>query len=191
MSDIMLFPLGAVILPEGKMRLRIFEPRYKRLVTEASKGDNTFGICLFESEPDSSSGSLSATGTLVRIVDFEALDDGLLGITVVGLKRFLIQQVRFEPDGLRIARVEWLSTWPDRDLTPNHQTLSRQLQSIYQQIPELGQLYDQCFFDNESWVAQRWLELLPLKRRQFDHLTLQPDCSQALDFLDQAIEVEK
>ncbi len=67
MSEVMLFPLGSVIFPEGKMRLRIFEPRYKRLVAQASQGDNTFGICLFERQSQDTS-VLSAIGTQVLVV---------------------------------------------------------------------------------------------------------------------------
>ncbi|SDH68989.1 hypothetical protein SAMN04488136_12486 [Vibrio xiamenensis] len=190
MSEVMLFPLGSVIFPEGKMRLRIFEPRYKRLVTQASQGDNTFGICLFERQSQDTS-VLSAIGTQVRIVDFETLDDGLLGITVVGMKRFLIRRVRQEHDGLRIAKVEWLPEWPQVSISSEFQHLADNLQRLYSEFPEIGSLYDQRFFDDGCWVSQRWLELLPLRKKQFDFLTQQSDCQTALSFLDQAIECEK
>lgn len=35
---IALFPLNTLLLPEGKMRLRLFEPRYLRMMKEASSG---------------------------------------------------------------------------------------------------------------------------------------------------------
>lgn len=44
MKEVMLFPLTSVVLPEGKMNLRIFEPRYKRMVKECSL--QNVGRCL-------------------------------------------------------------------------------------------------------------------------------------------------
>ncbi len=190
MSEIMLFPLASVILPAGKMRLRIFEPRYKRLVAQASQYNHSFGICLFERH-NATNSKLSTIGTLVRIVDFSTLEDGLLGITVVGVKRFAIKQVRVEYDGLRFAQVEWLTHWPDELLAPQYHYLSTQLQKLYREFPIIGELYDQCFFDDGCWVSQRWLELLPLPNQQFDYLAGQADCAEALLFLDRAIETEK
>ncbi|WP_438876789.1 hypothetical protein, partial [Bacillus cereus group sp. Bc247] len=84
--------------------------------------------------------------------------DGLLGVTVVGIKRFFIEQVRSESDGLRKATVRWLTNWPTTPLSDHHLLLSEQLQQIYQQFPQVGQLYSHRFFDDASWVAQRWLE---------------------------------
>ena len=88
-----------MILPEGKMRLRIFEPRYKRLVSQAMKSDGTFGICLYDREGLASGEELSQIGTL-KITDFELLEDGLLGISVTGISKFKILRVRTEHDGL-------------------------------------------------------------------------------------------
>lgn len=190
MSEIMLFPLGSVVLPEGKMRLRIFEPRYKRLVTEASKGDGTFGICLYEKDEHHPSGDLSLNGALVKIVDFESLPDGLLGITVVGIKRFATKRVRVESDGLRFAKVEFLPSWDVKSVPEEQSYISLQLQKVYTQFPQIGELYDQCFFDDASWVSQRWLELLPVNLEQFDYLVRQQDCVEAMRFLSAAIEKE-
>lgn len=190
MDDIMLFPLSSVVLPEGKMRLRIFEPRYKRLVTQALKKDGTFGICLLEKQKQSGASGLSRIGSQVRIVDFETLEDGLLGITVVGEKRFSVQSVRIEYDGLRIAQIAWLPSWQMQDLSSEQQYLALQLQRVYIKFPQIKTLYDQCFFEDASWVSQRWLELLPLPKQQFDYLARQSDCQEALRFLTTAIEPE-
>ena len=190
MSDVMLFPLGSIVFPEGKMRLRIFEPRYKRLVAQACAGDSTFGICLFEQQ-HANSNALSLMGTQVRIVDFETLDDGLLGITVVGTRRFVLKRVRQEHDGLRIAKVDWLADWPQLSMPRQFQHLADNLQHLYSEFPEIGSLYDQRFFDDGCWVSQRWLELLPLQKAQFDFLSQQSDCYAALAFLEQAFESEK
>ncbi|MCG9678077.1 LON peptidase substrate-binding domain-containing protein [Vibrio sp. Isolate24] len=188
MSEIMLFPLGSMLLPEGKMKLRIFEPRYKRLIKEASQSDGTFGICLVEQDELSASSRLSSFGSLAKIVDFELLEDGLLGVTVVGLRCFEIKRIRTEFDGLRKARIEWRTSWEFSQLSQQHEYLSEQLRNVYEQFPQLGDLYDQCFFDDASWVSQRWLELLPVPQKQFDFLLRQKDCTKALEFLSRSIE---
>ncbi|NOI29073.1 LON peptidase substrate-binding domain-containing protein [Vibrio coralliilyticus] len=188
MSEIMLFPLGSILLPEGKMKLRIFEPRYKRLIKEASQSDGTFGICLVEQDELSSIPRLSSVGSLAKIVDFELLDDGLLGVTIVGLRCFEIKRVRTEFDGLRKARVEWRTSWEFSQLSEQHKYLSDQLRTVYKQFPQLGELYDQRFFDDASWVSQRWLELLPVPQHQFDFLLRQKDCNEAIEFLSRSIE---
>ncbi len=98
MEEIMLFPLSSVVLPEGKMKLRIFEPRYQRMVAQCSKTGSGFGLCLFDSKSNKNANELSEFGTLVKIVDFETLSDGLLGITVVGIRR-----LRFAKFGLNMT----------------------------------------------------------------------------------------
>ena len=75
MNEVMLFPLTSVVLPEGKMKLRIFEPRYKRMVKECSLNNVGFGLCLVENTAASDKQSKIATvGTLVQIVDFEQVE---------------------------------------------------------------------------------------------------------------------
>ncbi|NCO47284.1 MAG: ATP-dependent protease, partial [Vibrio sp.] len=76
MKKLMLFPLASIVLPEGKMKLRIFESRYKRMVTQSSQSDSTFGICLIDNKKGNKANQLSKFGMLVKIVDFEALDNG-------------------------------------------------------------------------------------------------------------------
>ena len=189
MKEVMLFPLTSVVLPEGKMNLRIFEPRYTRMVKECSLQNVGFGVCLVGSEGDPKAvGNVSSIGTLVTIVDFETLSDGLLGITVVGEKRFTVKRIRADSDGLRHAEVEWLDNWQRPLSSPDFIFLSHQLAHVYEQFPQLGTLYQHRFYDDPSWVVQRWLELLPLDCALFERLVSAEDCLPALDFLNDAIE---
>ncbi|MFN1651089.1 LON peptidase substrate-binding domain-containing protein [Vibrio rotiferianus] len=189
MNEVMLFPLTSVVLPEGKMNLRIFEPRYKRMVKECSIQNVGFGVCLVGNDSDQrAAGNVSSIGTLVTIVDFETLSDGLLGITVVGERRFRVKRVRSDFDGLRHADVEWMENWQQPHSYPDFLHLSTQLAHVYEQFPQLGNLYQHRFYDDPSWVTQRWLELLPLDRSLFEKLVDADDCIDALTFLTHAIE---
>ncbi|MEH6452600.1 MAG: peptidase S16, partial [Psychromonas sp.] len=64
---IALFPLPIFILPGGKTRLTIFEPKYKRLVSESMSTGNGFGIC----SPNQQTISDNNIGTRVKIFDFD------------------------------------------------------------------------------------------------------------------------
>lgn len=145
MEEIMLFPLSSVVLPEGKMKLRIFEPRYQRMVAQCSKTGRGFGLCLFESKSNKNASELSEFGTLVKIVDFETLSDGLLGITVVGMHRFEILKVRVEYDGLRIATVQWLPDWPSHELLDRERFLGRNCRKCINSFRKLVS-YTVCAF---------------------------------------------
>ncbi|CAM2760946.1 LON peptidase substrate-binding domain-containing protein [Vibrio mytili] len=189
MNEVMLFPLTSVVLPNGKMNLRIFEPRYVRMVKESSRQNSGFGVCLVGNNSDPKEvGDVCSIGTLVRIVDFETLSDGLLGITVIGEKRFKVKRVRADKDGLRHAEVEWMENWQAPHELFSFYYLSQQLEYVYEEFPQLGSLYANCFYNDPVWVTQRWLELLPLDCRLFEKLAGAEDCLPALLFLNQALE---
>ena len=43
-----MFPLGGVLFPGMPLRLRVFEPRYRAMVTECLAGTPEFGVVLIE-----------------------------------------------------------------------------------------------------------------------------------------------
>ncbi len=188
MLETKLFPLSSVVLPQGRMRLRIFEPRYVRLVKECMQNNADFGICMYDSSGHQGKGMVSETGTLVTICDFEQLEDGLLGITVEGKSRFQVIQAWAESDGLRVAQVESLTDWDSTPLNSQHQYIAQQLQKVYEEFPQLGNLYDDCLWDDATWVYRRWLEILPIHCEQFDHLAGHTTPELLQHFLSQVIE---
>ena len=104
-----LFPLNTVLFPGGPLRLRIFEPRYLDMVSRCMREDTGFGVALIVAGREAGGSAQTVEiGTLARIVDFEQLDDGLLGITARGERRFRIVHVHQESDGLNVCHVEWL-----------------------------------------------------------------------------------
>ncbi|WP_176297937.1 LON peptidase substrate-binding domain-containing protein [Vibrio sp. 05-20-BW147] len=186
MSELMLFPLSSTVLPDGKMKLRIFEPRYQRMVKWCCEHNVSFGMCLVDNSQRKS--QLSSLGTEVKIVDFDALPDGLLGITVLGLRRFMSESIRIEQDGLRIATVNFLENWPQERLSAPQRFVGEQLQEVHHSFPQLGELYNECFYQDANWVARRWLEILPLSVEQFDHLAGTENCHTAMHFLSEVVE---
>jgi len=101
-QDIPLFPLRVVLFPGGRLDLQIFEQRYIDLVTPCLKTDSGFGVCLLKQGEEvirpGTQQTIHRTGTYARIVDWNSLDNGLLGITVQGAAKFRILDC-WEGDG--------------------------------------------------------------------------------------------
>ena len=101
---LVLFPLSAHLLPGGIMPLRIFEPRYQRMIAEVRERE--FALCMLDPRQPDAMRNMYPIATRVRIIDFDLLPDGLLGITVLGVERVRIVDLWQEPDGLRVGEVE-------------------------------------------------------------------------------------
>lgn len=187
-EELPLFPLTAHVLPEGRLRLRIFEPRYTRLVKHCMSAQTDFVICMFDpNESKDSNNYILPFGTAVSIIDFEMLDDGFLGITVEGKDRVQIHAHHCERDGLNMGRIERLPPWPDKSLSSDKIILSERLQEIFQVYPELGNLYEDERFDELSWLCQRWLEILPLDVHAKQQLIKQDNPLEVSEYLLQLV----
>ncbi|EKE86898.1 LON peptidase substrate-binding domain-containing protein [Idiomarina xiamenensis] len=184
-----LLPLTAHLLPGGRLKLRIFEQRYMRMVKDAMRDDASIGICMLNQQGNKSDNShIWPLGTLAKIVDFEPLPDGLLGITVAGQQRFRLKTIDTEKDQLRVGQATLLENWPDQALTREDELLRERLEEIYQTYPELCELYSQRYTDNANWLCQRWLELLPLEGATKQQLLAAESLDEVLDYLRQLIQ---
>lgn len=73
-----IFPLPVFLLPNGITRLRIFEPRYLKLVKIAST-EQGFIILLQSEKPETTD---ITWGSWVEIINFDSGEDGVLEIDV-------------------------------------------------------------------------------------------------------------
>lgn len=185
-----LFPLSAHLLPGGKMSLRIFEPRYVRMVKESLKAQQGFGICMLNSKGDKDSNQhIFPVGTYAKVVDFDMLDDGLLGITVEGEFLFSIDDIETEKDGLRVGSVHRIEAWHAENFQDSKDTaLQERLVQIIASYPELHALYAEPPVYDMSWVVYRWLELLPIKAADKQQLLEQGDPNVVVDYLSALID---
>jgi Lon protease-like protein len=77
-----LFPLELVLLPGELVPLHIFEPRYRKLLSDCLAGDRRFGIV---------TGAVpGAVGTIAGIRGSQALPDGRAHLVVQGEHRFRV-----------------------------------------------------------------------------------------------------
>jgi Lon protease-like protein len=125
-----LFPLKTILFPDGHLPLQVFEVRYLDLVKRCIAKGEEFGVVslLDGSEvrvPDQHE-TLSACGTMARILDWSAPLPGLLQISCIGTTRFQVKSAEQLKHGLWMAEVEEVAedmvvpsrassrTWPMR-----------------------------------------------------------------------------
>lgn len=159
--DLPLFPLNAVLFPAGPLPLRIFEPRYLDLVSQCLREQSGFAVVLLgEGEEASAATSFAATGTEARIVDFDRLEGGLLGISCIGRERVRIVEAWREPDGLNRGRVLDIAADP---VVPVPQDKAWLMEIVQQVLPEADAIYRLVERrDDAGWISNRLAELLPL-----------------------------
>ncbi len=163
-TDLPLFPLRTVLFPGGLLPLRIFEPRYVDMIGRCMREGQPFGVLLIVDGAEAGSvAQLASVGSGARIVDFETLDDGLLGILCRGERRFRLLQQRTQPDGLYVGQVRWLSDPPHTPLEDARRPLGNVLRKVIGEYGELAR-HLQPDFGDAGWVANRFAELLPLSR---------------------------
>lgn len=103
-----IFPLKTVLFPGMPMPLRIFEPRYKKMIGECLAGSGNFGVVLIkEGEEVGPPAEPFEVGTEAKIIKAERMDDGQLFIIVSGQRRFKIVKM-LEPEPYLSAEVVFL-----------------------------------------------------------------------------------
>ncbi|GGO63325.1 LON peptidase substrate-binding domain-containing protein [Bowmanella pacifica] len=185
-KPVALFPLSAHLLPGGRLSLRIFEPRYLRMVKEACAAQRDFAVCMLNAKGDKQLNQhIYPLCTLAKVIDFSTLQDGLLGIVVEGQASLIVDQIETEQDGLRIANCEFDQVWNSADCLEQAelQLATDKLRAIFTRFADLPQLYPSPDFGNAMWVLFRWLELLPVDASVKQALLSEKDCRKVLLFL--------
>ena len=163
-SGVPLFPLGTVLFPGGPLPLRIFEPRYVDMVRHCMREQSPFGVLLLLAGSEvgaRGAGVMSQIGTTARIVDFNTLPDGLLGIACRGDRKFRVLKHRQQPDGLHIGDLEFFAP---EDAVPLPAQLRGLADWLRRALAAAGDLYAGApqSFEDASWVSFRLAEILPL-----------------------------
>ncbi len=163
LSTLPLFPLHTVLFPGGPLALRIFEPRYLDMVRRCFREQGEFGVVLIiEGAEAGVAATIASIGTTARLVDFDPLPDGLLGITCVGGRRFRLHQREQQGDGLNVGTIELLA---EDQVCPLPVELAHLADLLRDVLPKLGRAYAHvdADYDSAGWVANRWAEVLPLE----------------------------
>ncbi|MBA3582496.1 MAG: LON peptidase substrate-binding domain-containing protein [Gammaproteobacteria bacterium] len=194
--DLPLFPLHALIFPGGLLPLRIFEPRYVDMMSRCMRENQPFGICAIAAGKEivDESGQVATphrVGTLVNIIDFKSLPDGLLGILVQGQQKFEINSTRINHDNLLLGNITLLATESAQTIHPQHQHLVELLQRAWpdwmQHYGETMMQYIKPDFQDAGWVSARLAEMLPLRLDVKQALLLTDDSQERMAVLDAAM----
>ena len=158
-----LFPLTINVLPGAYLPLQIFEPRYIDMVKDCLSKEKGFCIVLIKEEKELSTlkAQHSATGTYVGVVDFNQLENGLLGITVQGKYRAQILDRREQDDGLLLGNIVQSKEADDICLEADYENIWRVLREISEH-PEIKKLQFEIDFSSSSSVAYNLASLLPI-----------------------------
>jgi Lon protease-like protein len=162
-SVLALFPLHTVLFPGGPLPLRIFETRYTDMVRRCTREQRPFGVVLIQEGEEAGPVATTATvGCSARIADFYTLQDGLLGISCVGERKFRVQRVWRAADGLHMGEVDWLPAEPALGVPAEHAQLG---DTVRRAVDELADQYQHVEkkFDDAAWVGARLTELLPIE----------------------------
>jgi len=166
MSEIALFPLSSILMPMGRMSLQIFEQRYLDLVARCMRENEGFGVIWLKQGSEVSGGSLDTPnvgryGTYARIVDWDQLPNGLLGILIEGVQRFDVHSVWREPDGLIKAEVTLLDAPAALPLPERYSALAEVLAGLLQH-PQIQRLKLESDLGDAWSVPAQLTQLLPI-----------------------------
>ena len=172
-----LFPLNLVVCPAGFLPLRIFEVRYLDMVRNCLRNKSSFAVVtvLPEGETDLQGNfPFANVGTLLDIVDADVTTVGLMMIRCVGQRRVKIDSFTQQKDGLLIGEVNDIANDLELHIPEDLQMTSIGLKRLLESLPaqnistENLPVIEPFKFEDASWVANRWVELLdlPLLQKQ-------------------------
>jgi len=111
------FPLpGVLLLPDGKLPLNVFEPRYLALVSDALANGRMFGMIQPSGEAiGSPEPPIFDTGCAGRISTLDETEDGRFLVTLTGVCRFRVAREIEPQHGYRRIEPDWRPFRADLD----------------------------------------------------------------------------
>ena len=186
-----LFPLTINVLPGAFLPLQIFEPRYIDMVRRSLSNSEGFSIVLSKQEntyEESENLPYHNIATYVEIVDFDQLANGLLGITVQGKQKIVIEDTWKQEDELIIGKVKKVRE-NDDDLSkdPVYVDLWNMVKEITNH-PEIKKLNLELNLESSISVGYILASVLPLRPEEKQTILEFEDPRDKLDYLKEIIK---
>lgn len=141
MPVVPMFPLGSVLLPAMPLPLRIFEPRYLKLLGDLLEStEPEFGVVLIERGPEVGGGEKRMDlGTIAKVTNIGTTEQ-FYGLESVGSKRFRVN-AWLPDDPYPIADIDFLPdlVWED-SLMPSRVHLETKVRQLLAFASEFGDL---------------------------------------------------
>ncbi len=118
--ELPLFPLPVVLFPGMPLPLHIFEPRYRRMLSDVQASDSLFGLSYFdasEAEEGRDAPPVGHVGCVAELVDAQAADDGRSNILTVGVIRYRVEEYIERGDPYLVGRVSYFEDEPEDETT--------------------------------------------------------------------------
>ena len=136
-----MFPLGSVLMPAMPLPLRIFEPRYLKLLGDLVAAENPeFGVVLIERGQEVGGGEKRMEiGTIASVTNIGTLEE-FYGLESVGARRFRVN-AWLPDDPYPIADIDFLPDliWDDT-LMPSRVHLETKVRQLLAFASEFGDL---------------------------------------------------
>jgi Lon protease-like protein len=183
LKQVPLFPLKAVLCPDGWLPLRVFELRYLDMIGRCQRNQAPFGVVLLtegeevrevtdggtSNQPNFFTEKFAPVGTLAQIESIDKSQAGLWLIQCRGTQRFRIDGTQQLQHGLWTADIHLLESDSHVVVSDHLQATSDALKQLLDNLTEHQPqaldtlpMREPYRWDDCGWVANRWLELLPL-----------------------------
>lgn len=180
-----LYTYDALILPEGRIEVKVVGPANLRVVADVLKGVYPLALGMHRGK---GSPPCYPIVTECEIIDFDKHEDGELTLVLEGIQRARILSAAQTQDSRWIVRTLDCNNWCQEPITGEFELISLALEQFYDVNPELMELYPSLNLADATWVSQRWLEVLPMYNQDKIKLLNQPNCHQTLEFVLQLIK---
>ena len=180
-EEMALLTHDTLLLPEGRVEIRVVDPAYLSIIAEVLKQHYplVFGVSKANSNPP-----CYEMATQCEVIDFNQLDDDSLGIVLEGKQRVKILSAAQRRDGVWISRTLACNNWQQEPIIGEFELISAALEQFYEVNPDLFGLYENdIHLEDATWVSQRWLEVLPLYNKDKLRLMNQPNCHKTMNFV--------
>lgn len=127
-TDLPLFPLSAVLFPQSKIPLFIFEERYKILIKDSIETESEFGIILFSGHKVHTTG---CTAKVIKLLNEN--EKGEMDIVIEGYDRFELLNYKAGTEGYFIGKVRIL----EDDYTDYDKDVLAECIKIYNELVEI------------------------------------------------------
>jgi Lon protease-like protein len=171
-----IFPLNAVLFPDGVLPLKIFEQRYLEMTKTCLRDNLPFGVCLIKEGQEVGLPAVpERVGCLASITGWDMPQPGLFELSTRGGERFSVLETRTASNGLISGTISLAAPEPeglevDADCLA---VLKRVIERAgTQHFPAPLRL------DDASWVSYRLAEILPVDAKIKQELLEAPDAGE-------------
>ncbi len=116
-NQLPIFPLPLVLFPNELLPLHIFEPRYRKMLTDIEFGRNLFGLNYFNpQDSDFDYPEIGSFGCVAEVREVQTLDDGRSNILTVGVIRYKIESYVKTDDPYLVAEVSFFEDFEEDEI---------------------------------------------------------------------------